>query len=93
MLEVLLFLGVYLPGERDHALTYYENMLVPKHEILSENEAKKALEELKTNADKLPRIFNHDPALAGKGKKGQIVKITREDIHGKKYAYYRVIID
>ena len=77
MLEVVLILGVYLPGERDRAPMYYENILVPKHEILSENEAKKALEELKANADKLPRIFSNDPALAGKGKKGQIVRITR----------------
>lgn len=93
MLELVLILGVLLPADRDRAPTYYENILVPKHEILSDNEAKKALEELKTIADRLPRIFVADPALAGKGKKGQIVKIIREDVPGKKYVYYRVIAD
>ena len=82
-----------MPTKRDRAPTYYENILVPKHDILSESETKRVLEEMKTNGDKLPRIFKDDPALQGKGRKGQVVRITREDVSGKKYQYYRIVID
>ncbi|MDE1855765.1 MAG: DNA-directed RNA polymerase subunit H [Candidatus Micrarchaeota archaeon] len=78
--------------DKEQSIVSYENLLVPKHEILSESEAKKDLHELKTTPEKLPRIFTTDPALAGKAKPGQIVKISRED-GGKKYQYYRVVVE
>ena len=82
-----------LAGEREHSIVFIENELVPKHEILSEKEVKEVLHQLNTIADKLPRILNTDPALAGKAKPGQVVKIYREDPSGKKYFYYRIVIE
>ena len=92
MLELLLH-GELLVGEKEHSIVSIENLLVPKHEILSDNEVKKVLQELNTVADKLPRILNTDPALAGKAKPGQVVKIYREESRGKKYLYYRIVIE
>ncbi|MDE1825086.1 MAG: DNA-directed RNA polymerase subunit H [Candidatus Micrarchaeota archaeon] len=80
-----------MAGEKDRSITSYENLMVPKHEVLSDAEARKVLEELHTTAEKLPRIFDGDPALAGKAKPGQIVKIYREDPSGG-YLYYRIVI-
>ena len=80
-------------GEKEHSIVFIENLLVPKHEILSDKEVKEVLGELNTVADKLPRILNTDPALAGKANPGQVVKIHREDSHGKKYFYYRIVIE
>lgn len=82
-----------MANEKDQSKISYENMLVPKHEILSDAEARKALKELNTNAEKLPRIFTTDPALAGKAKVGEVVKIYREDSKGNKYVYFRTVIE
>ncbi|MDE1845805.1 MAG: DNA-directed RNA polymerase subunit H [Candidatus Micrarchaeota archaeon] len=95
MLALVLFCskGEYLASEKDQSKISYENLLVPKHEILSDAEARKVLHELKTTAEKLPRLFTDDPALAGKAKVGDVVRIHREDSHGKKYLYYRTVIE
>ena len=88
----MLVLGEYLAGDKEHETIFYENLLVPRHEILSDAEARKVFQELNTTAEKLPRIFKDDPALGGKAKPGQVVKIFRED-RGKKYLYYRIVIE
>ncbi|MGI0141292.1 MAG: DNA-directed RNA polymerase subunit RpoH/Rpb5 C-terminal domain-containing protein [Candidatus Micrarchaeales archaeon] len=81
-----------MASDKEHSIISYENLLVPKHEILSDAEARKALNELKTTAEKLPRILSDDPALGGKAKIGQIVRIHREE-GGSKYSYYRIVIE
>lgn len=82
-----------MASNREHAVLFEEHELVPKHDILSESEGKKVLQELNTTQDRLPKIFESDPALKGKGKAGQIVRIIREDVPGIKYPYYRLIIE
>lgn len=82
-----------MAGEREQSIVSYENVLVPKHEILSDAEAKKTLEELGATGEKLPRILSTDPALAGKAKPGQVIRIHREDLKGRKYLYYRIVIE
>jgi DNA-directed RNA polymerase subunit H len=82
-----------LASERKHATAFFENALVPKHDVLTESETRKVLEELHTTVDKLPRIFVKDPALKGKAKVGDVVRTIREDVPGKKYDYYRVVVE
>ncbi|MCS7109577.1 MAG: DNA-directed RNA polymerase subunit H [Candidatus Micrarchaeota archaeon] len=66
--------------------------LIPKHEILSEEEEKKILEKYNVTKEQLPRIKIDDPAIRHLNpKKGDIVKIYREDRHAK-WTYYRVVV-
>ena len=81
-----------MASERKRAATFFENELVPKHEVLTGAETRKVLEELRATPDKLPRIFVKDPALKGKAKPGDVVRITREDTPGRKYYYYRFVV-
>ncbi len=73
-----------------------EHILVPRHVVLSEAEAKKVLEELHLNKEDLPKILESDPQAKKLGAKpGQIIKIYREDPPFQpknKYLYYRLVI-
>ena len=65
-----------------------------KHEVLSEEEAKKILEKYKVSEDELPRIKKEDAALTDMTcKVGSIIKITRKSITADKAVYYRVVVD
>ena len=73
-----------------------EHILVPVHELLTDAEAKKVLEELHVNKEDLPKIFASDPQAQKLGAKpGQIIKIYRKDppFQAKnKYVYYRLVV-
>lgn len=70
-----------------------ENDLVPKHQILNSDEAKKILEKYKARPEQLPKIFSSDPALVElKPQVGDLVKISRNNpVIGRSY-YYRIVI-
>jgi DNA-directed RNA polymerase subunit H len=69
-----------------------KHILVPKHEIVKEEEEKEILEKLNCTKEQLPRIKMDDPALRHLNpKKGDIIRIHREDIHTKSI-YYRVVV-
>jgi len=71
-----------------------ENILVPKHEVLSDKEAERLLELYNVTRDKLPKIRKDDPALRGLGAKvGDIIKITRKSPSAGTAFYYRVVIE
>ena len=68
--------------------------LVPKHEILSEKEAKELLETLNITKDQLPKILSKDPVVKILGAKpGDIIKITRRSATAGEAVYYRVVVD
>ncbi len=70
-----------------------DHILVPKHEVLSEEEAKELIEALGINKEDLPKIKADDPIAKEIGaKKGDIVKITREDEFTGKSIAYRLVI-
>ena len=76
-------LGVSLVGR--------EHELVPPHELLSDKEAKKILDELDIKPEQLPKMLESDPQAIKLGaKSGQIVAIHRKD-SGKEYTYYRLV--
>ncbi|MCD6422455.1 DNA-directed RNA polymerase subunit H [bacterium] len=71
----------------------FENELVPKHEILSEEEKQKLLERLNITDKQLPKILEKDPAVQALGaKKGDVIKITRRSPTAGIYYYYRLVI-
>ncbi|MEM0094390.1 MAG: DNA-directed RNA polymerase subunit RpoH/Rpb5 C-terminal domain-containing protein [Candidatus Micrarchaeaceae archaeon] len=69
------------------------HVLLPRHELLSDDAAKQVLKELRTTIDKLPKILASDPqALALNAKPGQIIKIERKD-NGVTYNFYRAVVE
>ncbi|RMF90376.1 MAG: DNA-directed RNA polymerase subunit H [Methanobacteriota archaeon] len=70
-----------------------QHELVPKHELLSKEEAEELLKRYNITRGQLPGILITDPALKGlEVENGDIIKITREDeVTGTSYAY-RVVI-
>jgi DNA-directed RNA polymerase subunit H len=71
-----------------------KHQLVPEHVILSEEEAKKVLEEMKIHAEQLPRIRTDDPVVKAIGaKEGDILKIIRESPTAGRFVTYRIVQD
>ena len=70
-----------------------KHVLVPKHEILSEGQAKAVLDQFKVTPHQLPLIKDSDPAAKAIGAKpGDILKITRDSqTAGKAIAYRHVV--
>ena len=70
-----------------------DHMLVPKHEVLSKEEAEELLRSLGIKKEQLPKIKATDPIAKEIGAKvGDIVKITRESPTAGKSIIYRLVI-
>lgn len=71
-----------------------QHVLVPKHEILSEEEAREVLERYKISPHQLPLIKSSDPAAQSIGAKpGDILRITRKSPTAGKAIAYRYVIE
>ncbi|MBI5332560.1 MAG: DNA-directed RNA polymerase subunit H [Candidatus Aenigmarchaeota archaeon] len=71
----------------------FQNMFVPKHEILEEDEKLILLKKLNATEKQLPKIKTSDPAIkAIAAKKGDVVRITRNSRIAGKALYYRVVV-
>jgi DNA-directed RNA polymerase subunit H len=67
--------------------------LVPKHEILSEEEKAKLLKKYGITIKELPRILASDPAIKSLNPKiGDVIKITRKSKTAEESVYYRVVV-
>ena len=67
--------------------------LNPKHDLLSEAEAKKVAKKYNITFDRFPKILETDPQVKALGAKpGDLVAIHREDPTGK-YMYYRLVVE
>ena len=67
---------------------------VPKHEIMTRNEAEGVLEKYHCKATDLPLIFVNDPAIVGLGvKPGDMIKITRKSATAGESSYYRYVVE
>ena len=70
-----------------------ENFLVPKHEIISEEEKVALLNKYKISLKQLPKILSSDPIVKAIGAKvGDVIKITRNEIGIGHTLYYRVVV-
>lgn len=68
------------------------HFLVPRHEIVKEENEKEILDKFGVTKEQLPRINEYDPALRSLGvKRGDVIKIFREEETGKN-TYYRVVV-
>lgn len=71
-----------------------EHIYVPKHEILSEEEAQELLGRLHATPEQLPYIRVTDPVIRELGAKpGQILKITRRSETAGESVYYRYVVE
>ncbi len=70
-----------------------EHHLVPKHEILSDNEVQKLFSQFGIDFEKLPQISQEDPMAAELGAKvGNIIRITRNSPVAGETLYYRRVV-
>lgn len=71
-----------------------KNLLVPKHEVLSAEEAECVLQIYNVTREEMPKIKIHDPGIKGLNAKiGDIIKITRKSPTAGEAIYYRVVIE
>ncbi|MBS3814943.1 MAG: DNA-directed RNA polymerase subunit H [Hadesarchaea archaeon] len=70
-----------------------EHELVPKHEILSDEEVESLLDEYDVKAYQFPQISSRDPVAKEIGaEKGDILKVTRESATAGEAVAYRYVI-
>jgi len=67
---------------------------VPKHEIMTKEEAEQVLEKHHCKATELPLIYANDPAIVGLGvKPGDMIRITRTSATAGESFYYRYVVE
>lgn len=86
--------GDSVAGEADMVNIIKNHRLVPKHEVLSPEEAKEVLERYQIQPHQLPLLLSSDPMAKAIGAKpGDIVKITRESKTAGKIVVYRYVVE
>lgn len=71
-----------------------DHAFVPKHEIVSKEEAEQVLSKFNCKPTELPLIFVNDPAILGLGvKPGDLIKITRQSPTAGESLYYRYVVE
>jgi len=70
-----------------------EHELVPKHRVLSPEEAEEVLRKYCATPQQLPKILASDPVVRELGAKpGDIIEIVRDSETAGKAIYYRVVV-
>jgi len=70
-----------------------DNILVPKHKVLTPQEAEEILGKYNVTCEHLPKIKADDPAISElEPEKGQLIKIIRTNPLIGSSTYYRVVI-
>jgi len=71
-----------------------EHIYVPKHEVLSREEAEELFRRYNATPEQFPYILSSDPALKELGAKpGDVIKITRRSGTAGQSVYYRVVVE
>jgi len=71
-----------------------EHELVPKHEILSEEEKKELLKKYNITEKQLPKILASDPVVKAIGAKpGDVIRIIRNSPVAGRSIYYRIVVE
>ena len=70
-----------------------DHELIPKHEIMSEDELKTVLKIYNIGKEQLPKIKVDDPVIQEIGAQaGEVLKITRNSQTAGEAFYYRLVI-
>jgi len=70
-----------------------EHFLVPKHRVLSPEEAERVLKKYGATPQQLPYIHASDPVAKALGAKpGDIIEIVRDSPTAGKAVYYRLVV-
>lgn len=81
-------------SKEDKGFRPSQHVLVPKHEILPSEEAKKVLEKYNVKPEQLPYMLASDPMARELGAKpGDIIKITRPSPTSGTTVYYRYVVE
>ena len=76
----------------DEVIDEIQHVLVPKHELVSDAEKTKLLENYKVSTAELPKIRAKDPAIKHlKVQQGDIIKISRKSISAGQSVFYRAV--
>ena len=68
--------------------------LVPRHSLLTQEEAEKLVVDLGVRKEQLPKIYSKDPCVKAIGAKvGDILKIVRDSQTSGASVAYRLVID
>jgi DNA-directed RNA polymerase subunit H (RpoH/RPB5) len=79
--------------EDEEIIDIFQSELVPKHDIMSEDEKSHFLSELNITTKQLPKISQDDPIVKRlNAKKGDVIKVSRNDPNVGEYNYYRVVV-
>lgn len=71
-----------------------DHIYVPKHEIMTKEEAEKVLEKYHTKPTEMPLIYESDPAIRGLGvKPGDMIRIARKSPTAGESIYYRYVVE
>jgi DNA-directed RNA polymerase subunit H len=90
---MLLLGGLFLASKKNPVLVP-DHVYVPKHEIMTINEAHQVLKDFNCKPTELPLIFVNDPAIIGLGvKPGDMIKISRKSATAGKSIYYRYVVE
>ena len=69
-----------------------DHMLVPKHEIMTEEEISEEFSEVDYNFKDLPKIKSEDPVVKAIGAEpGNVLRITRESQTAGVFITYRIV--
>lgn len=81
-------------GENLNKFNLLDNELIPKHEIINEDELKSVLKQYKIGREQFPKIKINDPVIQEIGASvGDVVKITRNSETAGQALYYRLVIE
>lgn len=85
--------GFNMSGKKDKVLIP-DHIYVPKHEIMTKDEAEKVLEKYHTKPTEMPLIYESDPAIRALGvKPGDMIRITRKSPTAGQSIYYRYVVE
>jgi len=71
------------------------HILIPKHEVMADDEVEELLKKYNITKDKLPKIYEFDAAISGlnpEPKPGEVIKILRKSPTAGNIFYYRVVV-
>lgn len=79
--------------KKSESFSIFDHELVPKHILLSKEEAEQLLKTHKIKPYQLPKIKDTDPAVKALGAKpGDIIKIIRKSPTAGVAEYYRYVV-